>query len=90
MGNTESSEELYQKAGELVLELDKFPKLEIDFYDSLENDLKNKAPEKINKIAIETSADLVKLLIGTEVNASSISAIVENISKKNKEKYYGF
>tara|TARA_Y100001960_G_C14490085_1_gene736243 strand:+ start:163 stop:753 length:591 start_codon:yes stop_codon:yes gene_type:complete len=54
------------------------------------NDLKNKAPEKINKIAIETSADLVKLLIGTEVNSSSISAIVENISKKNKEKYYGF
>ena len=29
MGNTESSEELYQKAGELVLELDKFPKLDI-------------------------------------------------------------
>jgi len=53
------------------------------------NELKEKAPEKINKIAIEISADLVKHLIGTEVNNSSISAIVEDISNKNKEKYYG-
>ena len=51
--------------------------------------LKNKSPEKINKIAIETSADLIKQIIGTEVNNSNISAIVEDISKKNEEKYYG-
>ena len=51
--------------------------------------LKNNAPEKINKIAIETSADLIKQLIGMEVNNSSISAIVEDLSKKNREKYYG-
>ena len=51
-------------------------------------ELKNKAPEKINKIAIETSADLVKHLIGTEVNNSSISATVEDLSKKYKGKYY--
>ena len=49
-------------------------------------DLKNKAPEKINKIAIETSADIIKHLIGTEVNNSSISAIVEDLSKKHREK----
>ena len=53
------------------------------------NELKGKAPEKINKIAMETSADLIKHLIGTEVNNSSISAIVEDISIKNKDKYYG-
>jgi F-type H+-transporting ATPase subunit b len=52
-------------------------------------DLKNKSPEKINKIAIETSADLIKQIIGAEVNNSNISAIVEDISKKNEEKYYG-
>jgi len=52
-------------------------------------DLKKKSPEKINKIAIETSADLIKQIIGAEVNNSNISAIVEDISKKNKEKYYG-
>ena len=45
-------------------------------------DLKNKSPDKINKIAIETSSDLVKQLIGVEVNNSSISAIVKDISRK--------
>ena len=52
-------------------------------------DLKNKSPEKINKIAIETSSNLVKQLIGVEVNNSSISAIVEDISRKVKGKNYG-
>ena len=51
--------------------------------------LKKGAAEKINKIAIETSSDLVKKLIGAEVNNSSISAIVDDLSKKNGDKYYG-
>ena len=51
--------------------------------------LKKNAPEKINKIAIETSAELVKKLIGAEVNNSSISAIVDDLSKRNGDKYYG-
>jgi len=53
------------------------------------NDLKNNAHEKINKIAIATSKDLVKHLIDADVNDSNISAIVEDLSKKNKNKYYG-
>ena len=52
-------------------------------------DLKNKSPEKITKIAIETSNDLIKQLIGVEVNNSSISAIVEDLSKRKKSEYYG-
>ena len=51
--------------------------------------LKKDAPEKISKIAIETSAQLVKKLIGAEMNNSSISAIVNDLSKKNGDKYYG-
>jgi len=51
--------------------------------------LKNVAAEKINKIAIETSSDILKKLIGTEINNSSISAIVDDLTKKNKDKYYG-
>ena len=51
--------------------------------------LKKGAAEKINKIAIETSSDLVKKLIGAEVNNSSISAIVDDLSKRNGDKYYG-
>ena len=47
-------------------------------------ELKSKAPEKINKIAIETSADLINQLIGVNANNSSISAIVSDISSKNK------
>ena len=48
------------------------------------SDLKNKSREKINKIAAETSAELIKELIGEEVNSSSIAAIVEDQSKINK------
>ena len=53
------------------------------------NELKKNAPEKINKIAIETSSEILKNLIGTEINNSSISAIVDDLSKKNGDKYYG-
>ena len=52
------------------------------------SELKNKSAETINKIAIEISSDIVKQLIGVQVNNSSISATVENISKKVKEKNY--
>ena len=51
--------------------------------------LKKGAPNKINKIAIDTSSELVKKLIGAEVNNSSISAIVDDLSKRNGDKYYG-
>tara|TARA_Y100000590_G_scaffold452862_1_gene596814 strand:- start:5274 stop:5864 length:591 start_codon:yes stop_codon:yes gene_type:complete len=53
------------------------------------SDLQNNTTEKINKIAIETSADLIKQLIGFEVNSSNISAIVEEQSKKQKDNYHG-
>ena len=51
-------------------------------------ELKKTAPEKINKIAIETSSELVRKLIGADVNNSSISAIVDDLSKRNGDKYY--
>ena len=50
--------------------------------------LKKNAPEKINKVAIETSSELLKKLIGVDVNNSSISAIVDDLSKRNENKYY--
>jgi len=69
-------------------DLDKELAVEIKKTESEIQDLRNKAPEKINKIAIETSADLIQQLIGIEVNNSSISAIVDHLSKK-KNGYYG-
>ena len=53
------------------------------------NNLKITSSEKIKKIAIETSSELIKQLIGEEANNSSISAIVEEQSRKNKEKQHG-
>ena len=50
--------------------------------------LRKNVHKKINKIAIETTAELLKKLIGAEVNNSSISAIVEDLSKRNESKYY--
>ena len=52
------------------------------------NFLKKSAPEKINKIAIETSSEILKKLLGADVNSSSIAAIVDDLSKRNGNKYY--
>ena len=51
--------------------------------------LKNASSEKIKNIAIETSSELIKQLIGEETNNSSISAIVEEQSRKIEEKQNG-
>ncbi len=51
--------------------------------------LKITSSKKINNIAVETSSELIKQLIGEETNNSSISAIVEEQSKKMKEKQNG-
>ena len=70
-------------------------KIEKDINQEIQNaekeiiELKKSSPEKINKIATETSIHLIKQLIGEEINNSSISAIVEDLSRKNKEKNYG-
>ena len=49
--------------------------------------LKLSSIEDINKIAIEISSEVVRKILGTEVNASSVSAIVKDISKKEITKY---
>ena len=69
--------------------------LEKELYEEIQKveteiqELKNKAPERINKIAVETSTDLLQQLIGADVNSSSISAIVDDLSRKKLGKYYG-
>ena len=73
------------KKDSLDMELDE----EIKKAESEIQDFRDKAPEKINKIAIETSTDLLQQLIGTETNSSSISAIVDDLSRKKMSEYYG-
>ena len=69
--------------------LDKELNIEIQKAESEIKKLRATAPEKINKIAVETSADLLHQLIGAEVNNSSISAIVDDLSKRKMDEYYG-
>ena len=52
-------------------------------------ELQKGGADKINKIAIETSSELIQKLIGAEVNNSSISAIVDDLSRRSGDKYYG-
>tara|TARA_Y100001970_G_C14057440_1_gene762338 strand:+ start:237 stop:815 length:579 start_codon:yes stop_codon:yes gene_type:complete len=61
-------------------ELDK----EVKIVEAEIEELKKKSPEKINKIAVETSSDIIHQLIGANVNNSSITAIVSDIVSKNK------
>tara|TARA_B100000965_G_scaffold254188_1_gene213947 strand:+ start:121 stop:711 length:591 start_codon:yes stop_codon:yes gene_type:complete len=53
------------------------------------NNLKSNSKEKIKNIAVETSSELIKQLIGEQANNSSISAIVEEQSKKIMENQNG-
>tara|TARA_B100002052_G_scaffold296149_1_gene323990 strand:+ start:986 stop:1576 length:591 start_codon:yes stop_codon:yes gene_type:complete len=69
--------------------LDKQINEEINIAEMEIETLKKSASEKINKIAIETSSDLIKKIIGTEINNSSISTIVADLSKKNGDENYG-
>ena len=48
--------------------------------------LKKSSISSINKIAAEVSSEVIKQLVGTSVNMSNVSAIVEDISKKEIEK----
>ena len=89
--------DIFKKARESVLKeinakkeiLDKQIDEEIKKVEQEINLVKKSAPEKINKIAIEITSGLIVKLIGNEVNNSSISAIVDDLSKKNGNKYYG-
>ena len=49
--------------------------------------LKINSINNINKIAIETSSNIVKSIINIDLNKSNASAIVEDISKKNIKEY---
>jgi len=49
--------------------------------------LKKSSLNNINKIAVEVSSEILKQTVGKELNMSSVSAVVEDISKKKIGKY---
>ena len=85
----QAKEKLLKDINLKKIALDKELNLEIQKAESEIQKLRDKAPDKINKIAIETSGDLLQHLIGAEINSSSISAIVDDLSRKKMGKYYG-
>jgi len=57
---------------------------------SVEKEIKNlkeTSLSNISKIASETSAELMKKIINTEVNKSNVTAVVDNLIKRNIEKH---
>ena len=75
--------DIENKKNQFNLEMDK----EIENAEKEIKTLKLSSIKDINKISIETSSEIVRKMVGTEVNASSVSAIVEDISKKEIIKY---
>jgi len=49
--------------------------------------LKKSSISNIKKISVEISSEVIKQIIGTDVNASNVSAIVEDTLKKKSEIY---
>ena len=75
--------DIKNKNNQFNLEIDK----EIENAEKEIKTLKLSSIKDINKISIETSSEIVRKMVGTEVNASSVSAIVEDVSKKEIIKY---
>ena len=50
-------------------------------------DLKKSSIANINKIASETSAEIILQIVDTDVNKSNVSAIVGDITKRKMEKH---
>ncbi len=50
-------------------------------------ELKKSSITNISKISAETSSEIIKQLIGTEINKSNVVAIVEDVLKKNVNKH---
>ena len=75
--------DIKNKNNQFNLEIDK----EIENAEKEIKTLKLSSIKDINKISIETSSEIVRKMVDTEVNASSVSAIVEDVSKKEIIKY---
>ena len=75
--------DIENKKNQFNLEIDK----EIENAEKEIKMLKLSSIKDINKIAIEASSEIIRKMVGTEVNNSSVSAIVEDISKREITKY---
>ena len=85
----EARQKILEEVNNKRIALDKDIDDEISAAEEEINNLNTASSEKIKSIAIETSSELIKQLIGEEANSSSISAIVEEQSRKSEKKQNG-
>ena len=83
----ESRKKINQNIGEKKNQINKEIEKEIYAAEEEIKILKKNSINSINKIAIETSTEIVKSIMEVELNQSSISTIVKDVSKKKIEKY---
>ena len=50
-------------------------------------DLKKSSVLNINRIATETTTEIIKQIFNSEINKSSVSAIVNDVTKRQMEKH---
>jgi len=61
-------------------------KKELDALEEEIKDLKKSSSPNISKISVETSSEIIKQIIDTDINKSNVTAIVDEIIKRNMEK----
>ena len=76
-------EDLEKKKHKLNSEIEK----ELAAIEKEIKDLKKSSLSNISKIAAETSAEVIKQIVNTEVNKSNVTAVVDDIVKKNIAKH---
>jgi F-type H+-transporting ATPase subunit b len=81
IGRTKLNQDIEDKKKDCNTQIE----LEISATEKEIKNLKKTSLEKINKIASETTTELIRKVINTEVNNSNVSAIVNEIVKKNME-----
>ena len=76
-------QDIENKKNQFTTEIEK----EINATEKEIENLKKSSINNINKIASDTSGEIIKKIVDTEINNSSVSAIVNDIVKKKGEKY---
>ena len=76
------NKDIKDKKSQFNIEIEK----ELEIVENEIKELKKTSISNISKIAAETSAEIIKQILDTEINKSNVSAIVDDISKKDLEK----
>ena len=77
------NKDIKDKKSQFNIEIEK----ELEIVENEIKELKKTSISNISKIAAETSAEIIKQILDTEINKSNVVAIVNEITKTKTEKY---